>query len=29
MEKKSKAKSSYLVDILDDAESEGCAACFI
>lgn len=29
MEKKSKAKSPYLVDILDDAESEGCAACFI
>ena len=29
MEKKSKAKSPYLVDILDDAEGEGCAACFI
>jgi hypothetical protein len=29
MEKKSKAKSPYLVDILDDAEAEGCAACFI
>jgi predicted lipid-binding transport protein (Tim44 family) len=29
MEKKSKAKSAYLVDILDDAEGEGCAACFI
>jgi hypothetical protein len=29
MEKKSKAKSSYLIDILDDAEGEGCAACFI
>lgn len=29
MEKKSKAKSPYLVDILDEAESEGCAACFI
>ncbi|HEY6435538.1 MAG TPA: phosphoadenosine phosphosulfate reductase family protein, partial [Ignavibacteriaceae bacterium] len=26
---KSKSKSSYLLDILDDAESEGCAACFI
>lgn len=29
MERKSKVKSSYLVDILDDAEEEGCAACFI
>ncbi|MDP3927926.1 MAG: phosphoadenosine phosphosulfate reductase family protein [Bacteroidota bacterium] len=29
LEKKSKAKSSYLIDILDDAEVEGCAACFI
>jgi len=29
MERKSKAKSPYLVDILDDAEGEGCAACFI
>ena len=29
MERKSKVKSSYLVDILDDAEGEGCAACFI
>jgi 3'-phosphoadenosine 5'-phosphosulfate sulfotransferase (PAPS reductase)/FAD synthetase len=29
MERKSKAKSSYLMDILDDAEEEGCAACFI
>ena len=29
MERKSKAKSPYLVDILDDAEEEGCAACFI
>jgi hypothetical protein len=25
----SKAKSAYLLDILDDAEAEGCAACFI
>jgi 3'-phosphoadenosine 5'-phosphosulfate sulfotransferase (PAPS reductase)/FAD synthetase len=25
----SKAKSPYLVDILDDTEDEGCAACFI
>lgn len=24
-----KAKSPYLVDILDDAEREGCAACYI
>jgi uncharacterized pyridoxamine 5'-phosphate oxidase family protein len=29
MEKKSQNKSSYLVDILSDAEGEGCAACFI
>ena len=29
MERKSQAKSPYLVDILDDAEGEGCAACFI
>ena len=29
MGKKSKAKSPYLVDILDDSEGEGCAACFI
>ncbi|UPQ78315.1 phosphoadenosine phosphosulfate reductase family protein [Flavobacterium azooxidireducens] len=29
MERKSKAKSPYLVDILDDAEGEGCASCFI
>jgi 3'-phosphoadenosine 5'-phosphosulfate sulfotransferase (PAPS reductase)/FAD synthetase len=29
MERKSKAKSPYLMDILDDSESEGCAACFI
>jgi len=29
MERKSKVKSPYLVDILDDAEGEGCAACFI
>jgi len=29
MERKSKAKSPYLMDILDDAEGEGCAACFI
>lgn len=29
MERKSKAKSPYLLDILDDAEGEGCAACFI
>ena len=29
MERKSKTKSPYLVDILDDGESEGCAACFI
>jgi 3'-phosphoadenosine 5'-phosphosulfate sulfotransferase (PAPS reductase)/FAD synthetase len=29
MERKSNAKSPYLVDILADAEGEGCAACFI
>lgn len=29
MERKSKVKSTYLVDILDDAEGVGCAACFI
>ena len=29
MERKSKVKSPYLVDILDDNEGEGCAACFI
>jgi 3'-phosphoadenosine 5'-phosphosulfate sulfotransferase (PAPS reductase)/FAD synthetase len=29
MEKKSKAKSPYLIDILDDTEGEGCAACFV
>lgn len=29
MEKKSKSKSPFLIDILDDAEGEGCAACFI
>ncbi len=26
---KTKSKSPYLLDILDDSESEGCAACFI
>ena len=26
---KTKSKSPYLLDVLDDAESEGCAACFI
>jgi 3'-phosphoadenosine 5'-phosphosulfate sulfotransferase (PAPS reductase)/FAD synthetase len=26
---KAKAKSSFLVDVLDDTEMEGCAACFI
>jgi len=26
---KTKSKSPYLLDILDDAETEGCAACFI
>lgn len=29
MERKSKVKSPYLVDILDDTEGEGCASCFI
>jgi len=29
IEKNSKSKSPYLVDILDDPEGEGCAACFI
>jgi hypothetical protein len=29
LEKKRKSKSSYLVDILDDSDDEGCAACFI
>jgi uncharacterized pyridoxamine 5'-phosphate oxidase family protein len=29
MERKSQSKSPYLVDILSDAEGEGCAACFI
>jgi 3'-phosphoadenosine 5'-phosphosulfate sulfotransferase (PAPS reductase)/FAD synthetase len=29
MEKNSKNKSAFLTDILDDAEGEGCAACFI
>lgn len=29
MERNSKIKSPYLVDILSDAEGEGCAACFI
>ncbi|MAD96781.1 MAG: phosphoadenosine phosphosulfate reductase [Flavobacteriaceae bacterium] len=29
MERKSKVKSPYLVDILGDDENEGCAACFI
>lgn len=29
MERKSKVKSPYLVDILDDAEGEGCASCFV
>ena len=29
MERKSKSKSPFLIDILDDAEGEGCAACFI
>lgn len=27
--KKAKAKSQYLLDVLDDTEMEGCAACFI
>ena len=29
MERKPQNKSSYLIDILDDEESTGCAACFI
>lgn len=29
MKKKSQSKSQYLVDILGDADGEGCAACFI
>jgi 3'-phosphoadenosine 5'-phosphosulfate sulfotransferase (PAPS reductase)/FAD synthetase len=29
MEKKSQGKSPYLIDILDDDEGTGCAACFI
>lgn len=29
VEKKSKTQSPYLIDILADAEGEGCAACFI
>jgi hypothetical protein len=29
MEKKSQSKSPYLLDILGEAEGEGCAACFI
>jgi 3'-phosphoadenosine 5'-phosphosulfate sulfotransferase (PAPS reductase)/FAD synthetase len=29
MERKSQTKSPYLLDILSDAEGEGCAACFI
>ena len=29
MERKSKAKSPYLVDILDEEEGIGCAACFV
>ncbi|MBK8489230.1 MAG: phosphoadenosine phosphosulfate reductase family protein [Bacteroidetes bacterium] len=29
MEKKSQSKSPYLIDILSEAEDEGCAACFI
>ncbi len=29
MEKKSKSKSPYLLDILGEAEGEGCATCFI
>jgi hypothetical protein len=27
--KKSKIQSPYLLDILDEAEAEGCASCFI
>lgn len=29
MEKNAKTKSPYLIDILDDAEGEGCASCFL
>lgn len=29
IEKKSQSKSPYLIDILDELEGEGCAACFI
>jgi len=29
LERKSKTKSTYLIDILDENEGEGCAACFI
>lgn len=29
MERKSKTKSAFLVDILDDVEGEGCVSCFI
>ena len=29
MERKSQSKSPYLVDILGEAEGEGCADCFI
>jgi hypothetical protein len=29
MEKKSQSKSPYLIDILSEAEGEGCAACFL
>lgn len=29
LEKRKNAGSSYLIDILEDAENEGCAACFI
>ena len=29
MEKKSNSKSPYLIDILNEAEGEGCASCFI
>jgi len=28
-EKKVHNKSSFLIDILDDSENEGCASCFI
>ena len=29
LEKRNNNNSPYLVDILEDAEAEGCAACFI